>query len=125
MGKGRMTSAKCGRKCATSSAWSVLLSNVPSWPGNFARFSHSFFKREKGMETLPPSGNGSSAPRCTQLSSMKALFLSSGIQGLLERLWPQAAIGIKELLARLAQLHIGGENLFDCIGHFMAGKARP
>src|SRR3990170_5797812 len=124
MGNGRMTSARCGRKCATSSAWSVLLNCVPSWPGNFARLSHSFFRREKGMETLPPSGKGSSAPRCTQVSSMKALFLSSGIQCLLERLRSQTAIGVEEFLTRLAQLHIGRENLFDGIGHLMSGKAR-
>ena len=67
----------------------------------------------------------SSSANVTQASLTKLLFLSSGIESVLEWWWANAAIGGKEFFAGLAQLHIGVENFLDGVWHFIASKARP
>jgi hypothetical protein len=51
------------------------------------------------------------------------LFLSSGIEGLLEGLGADAAVGGEEFLT-FRTLQIGVENLLDGIRHILAGKTR-
>src|SRR5688572_25229143 len=51
------------------------------------------------------------------------LFLSNGIECLLERLSAYTAIGGEEFLAGLTQCQIGIDDLADRIGDFVAGES--
>ena len=59
-----------------------------------------------------------------QSSATMALFLSSGIERLLERLGAEPAIGGEELLAGLATREIGVDDLLDGVGH-ICSPAKP
>ena len=108
---------------ASVSGLSVLPKRTPSRPVRAGSASHSLRSRAKGTMISPASGSSPSASAWIHVSETSTLFLSSGIESLLEGLRTQASIGGKELLARIAELQIGVEDGLDGIRHLMARKA--
>src|SRR4029079_10306110 len=96
---------------------------VGAWRSTSSRASTR--SRAAGNMTGTPSGTGASSSTRTKRSSTMRPALTSGIDALLEWLDAETLDGIDEKLLRpLAQLEIGGRDVFDHIRDLVIGNGR-
>src|SRR3989338_635196 len=82
------------------------------------KVSRSACQRSR-LTITAPSGSWSSSPTVMKSSSTNAPFLMSFIEALLERIDADAAIGVDEPFAVLADADIGGDDGLDGVHHFV------
>src|SRR5882762_7024151 len=105
---------------ASSSTVSVLTRATPSGALRPKSVVRSCCQRLKLTMTGSPSGSASSSATRRQMSAAIAPSLMSGIEALIERRRADAAIGVEEALAVLAQRDIAVDEPLDGVDDLVA-----
>src|SRR6185295_3264483 len=93
----------------------------PSWR---SRTSQSFLSLAHDTAMSPLAGRGSSSPRNVQVSAIKPVALSSGIENVLERLGAEPPIGLEERLVLAgAKPEVRVDDLLDGVRHLLGRES--